>query len=83
MTLYITGKAMLWTLFVVVLGIVFSFYILKGIVSALKIFFNYLQDKGENRISEMANIFVNTLRLCLIIAMFFFIIQYLLEKFIN
>jgi uncharacterized membrane protein len=83
MTLYITGKAMTWALFVVIMGIIFCYYIFKGIISMLGIFFNYLQDKGENNLSEAFNIFVKTLRISLLIAVIFFSIQYLLEKFIN
>jgi hypothetical protein len=83
MTLYITGKAMIWALFVVIMGIIFCYYILKGVISMVGIFINYFQDKGDSHYTEIVNVFVKTLRISLLVAIIFFSIQYLLEKFFN
>jgi ABC-type arginine transport system permease subunit len=83
MALYITGKAMIWVLLVIIMGLIFCFHIIKGVMSALGIFNNNIEDKEENHLSKIINIFVKTLRSCLLIAMIFFAMQYLLEKFIN
>jgi Na+-driven multidrug efflux pump len=83
MTIYITGKAMTWALFVVIIGIILCYHVLKGVISAMGVFFKFLQEEGENHLSEIVNIFIKTLIVCLLIAIIFFAIQYLFEKVIN